>query len=300
MYCSLKGFGQFISAERGLMLFLISVGTSFLTVQSLVWVEALLLGAIVFCIWSAADAMNNVYDVDLDVLSDPSRAQYTKKLGKLGLVIAIGFTAFSLLLGAATLMPYVFLFVALGILFAVLYSVPPFRLRKTAVKPLVNFTVGAIPVLIIAAFFNAFSINMVTLVLLIGVTTAVNSLWEDLADYASDFASGSKTVPVILGFKRGLFFTIILGYSLIPLMVLVGVLFQLSTVYYVILAGLVLFISLRIIQKRTTLFNNPKTDSNKKLLKIGEILAKDFVIIAIVFTLSLMISSLLKINPSFF
>ncbi len=92
-------------------------------------------------------------------------------------------------------MPYVIVLVAVCIGFGVLYSVPPFRLRKTAYKPLVNFTVGAVPVLIIAAFFNDFSFNVLSLVFLIGVTTAVNSLWEDLADYASDFHSGSRTVP---------------------------------------------------------------------------------------------------------
>jgi 4-hydroxybenzoate polyprenyltransferase len=181
----------------------------------------------------------------------------------------------------------------------VLYSAPPFRLRKTAYKPVVNFTVGAVPVLIVAAFFGVFSVNIVSLVLLIGVTTAVNSLWEDLADFASDFSSGSRTIPVILGFKRGLLFTVIMGYSMIPLMVLVGVLFQLGWLYYVALSALAAFVSLRLCQKRQTLFADDKADT-KKLFELGEVLAKDFVVIAIVFTLSLMLSSLLKINSALF
>jgi hypothetical protein len=41
---------------------------------------------------------------------------------------------------------------------------------------------------------------------------------------------------------------------------------------------------------------NDKADA-KKLHRLGELLAKDFVIIAVVFTLGLMLSSLLKINP---
>jgi 4-hydroxybenzoate polyprenyltransferase len=299
MFNNLKGFAQFISVERGLMVLMISVGASFLMGEAFVWFEAVFLGVIAFCIWSAADAMNNIFDVDLDVLSDPFRAEFTKKLGKLGLFIAMFFTALSLLLGAFTMTPYVVLFIGVGIMFGVLYSVPPFRLRKTAYKPLVNFTVGAVPVLIVAAFFNVFSINIVTLVLLIGVTTAVNSLWEDLADYASDFTSGSRTIPVILGFKRGLIFTIIMGYTLIPLMVLVGALFQLGWTYYLTLTALSTFITLRVIQKRNTLLKNGE-DDKKQLFKLGEVLSKDFVIIAIVFTLSLMLSSLLKIAPTLF
>lgn len=298
MFQDLKGFAQFISVERGLMLFMISVGATFLAGESFAWPSALFLGVIVFCIWSAVDAMNNLCDVDLDVLSDPLRAKFTKKLGRVGLFITVAFTAVSLALGAATLMPYVLLFVGVGIFFGVLYSVPPFRLRKTAYKPLVNFTVGAVPVMIVAAFFNTFSINIIALITLIGVTTAINSLWEDLADYASDFHSGSRTIPVILGFRRGLLLTVIMGYSMIPMMVLVGVLFQLPLIYYAALATLSTFISLRLIQKRQTLFREDKAD-NKKLFKLGEVLAKDFVIIAIVFTLSLMLSSLLKISPIF-
>jgi 4-hydroxybenzoate polyprenyltransferase len=298
MLQNLRGFSQFISAERGLMLFMISVGAAFLAGDAFVWPSALFLGAVVFCIWSAVDAINNVCDVDLDVLSDPSRAKFTKKLGKAGLLIAVGFSALSLALGAATLMPFVVLFIGLGILFGVLYSVPPFRLRKTAYKPLVNFTVGAVPMMIVAAFFNAFTLNITVLILLIGVTTAINSLWEDLADYASDFHSGSRTIPVILGFRRGLLFTVVMGYLTLPLMVLLGVLFALPLVYYVALAALAGFMTIRLIQKRQALFKEDSADT-KKLFKIGETLAKDFVIIAIVFTLSLMLSSLLKINPLF-
>jgi 4-hydroxybenzoate polyprenyltransferase len=298
MFQDLRGFAQFISVERGLMLFMISVGTTFLMGEALVWPAAIFLGVIVFCIWSAVDAMNNICDVELDVLSDPARAKFTKKLGKFGFFVAAGFMGLSLALGAVTLMPFVLLFVGIGIFFGVIYSVPPFRLRKTTYKPIINFTVGAVPVMIIAAFFNVFSINIVILILLIGVTTAVNSLWEDLADFSSDFHSGSRTIPIILGFRRGLFLTVVLGYAMIPLMVIVGVLFQLSLFYYVTLATLTSFITLRLIQKRQTLFKEDKADS-KKLFKLGEVLAKDFVIVAIVFTLSLMLSTLLKMNPIF-
>jgi 4-hydroxybenzoate polyprenyltransferase len=298
MFQDLKGIGQFISVERGLMLFMISVGATFLIVQSLEFLEALYLGIIVFCIWSSVDAINNICDVDLDVLSDPLRARFTRKLGKLAFLIVGIFAAVSLALGIFTMIPYVVIFIGIGLFFGVLYSVPPFRLRKTSYKPLVNFTVGAVPIMIIAAFFNIFSFNIVALILLIGVTTSVNSLWEDLADYASDSGSGSKTVPVLFGFRKGLLLTIIMGYVMIPLMFLVGWLFELGWVYYAALAGLAIFVSLRVIQKRVTLAES-NVDS-KKLLQLGEVLAKDFVIIAILFTFSLMISSLMKINPEFF
>lgn len=70
------------------MLFLVTIGATFLTVESLAWSNAIFLGLIVFCVWSGVDAINNVFDVDLDALSDPSRAEYTRKLGKIGLFVA--------------------------------------------------------------------------------------------------------------------------------------------------------------------------------------------------------------------
>jgi 4-hydroxybenzoate polyprenyltransferase len=278
------------------MLFMISIGATFLTGQAFNPITAILLGTIIFCIWSAVDVINNLCDVDLDIYSDPDRAQFTKRLGKTGLVIATIFSAISLSLGALTEIPIVVLFISLGLFFGIVYSVPPFRLRKTPYKPLVNFTVGAVPIMIIAAFFNTYNLNIISLIMLIGATTAINSLWEDLADYESDSQSGSRTVPIIMGFHRGLIFTVAMGYTLLPLMVLVGVLFQLPLIYYIVLSGLAVFITLRLLQKRNTIFSGNPTDTTK-LIKIGTVLAKDFVIVAIVFTLALMISSLLKITP---
>ena len=75
------------------MVFLISVAATFLAAETLAWSSALYLGIIVFFGWSAVDAINNVCDVDLDVLSDPSRAEFTKKLGKLGLFAIAIFAA---------------------------------------------------------------------------------------------------------------------------------------------------------------------------------------------------------------
>jgi 4-hydroxybenzoate polyprenyltransferase len=137
-------------------------------------------------------------------------------------------------------------------------------------------------------------VNVVALVFLIGVTTAVNSLWEDLADFESDFNSGARTVPIVLGLRKGLFLTLAMGYSLIPLMVLVGILFQLHLIYYFVLSALTLFVSRRLVQKRRSLFGNKA--GTKELLELGHVLAKDFVVAAIVQTLSLMFSSYLTIS----
>ena len=290
MLRGLLGFARFISAERGVMVFAIAVGAAFLMLDSGTWGQASYLGAIVFVGWSGVDALNNVFDEEFDILSHPSRAEFTRRLGVLGLPVALGLCALSSLLGALTISFYVVFWVVVGIFFGVLYSVPPFRLRQTLWKPIVNFTVGAVPVLIVAAFAGASYPRVLVLVAVIGTTTAVNSLWEDLADYTPDFKSGARTIHIVFGPRQGMLLTIALGYALLPLMLLVGVMFNLPMVFYVILFTLTAFVSLRLWLSRRILGSK---DINR-LLELGKVLAKDFVVVAIVQTLNLMLSGYLS------
>jgi 4-hydroxybenzoate polyprenyltransferase len=291
MLAPVKGFMGFISVERGIMLFMITMGAVFLIAKTATMIDAAYLGFVTFVLWSGVDAVNNVYDVDLDVKSDPHRADFTKNLGRLGLYITIALFALCMGLGAITGISLVTVFVFVGILAGILYSVPPFRLRQTILKPVVNFSVGAVPILIVAAFFNNFSIQMFTLFFMMGTSTAVNSLWEDLADYKSDFNAHARTILVVLGVKRGLYLTVAMGYCMIPLMILVGTMFQLSILYFGVLAALVVFLSVRLIQNRRTLFGgNTDTES---MLKLGQTFAKDFVLIALVHTANLMLNGYL-------
>ncbi len=290
MLRGLRGFAKFISAERGVMVFAIAVGAAFLMLDSGAWNQASYLGVIVFLGWSGVDALNNVFDKELDILSHPSRAEFTRRLGELGLPVALGLCALSSLLGVLTTSIYVVFWVVVGIFFGVLYSVPPFRLRQTLWKPVVNFTVGAVPVLIVAAFAGATYPSVLVLVTVIGTTTAVNSLWEDLADYEPDLKSGARTVHIVFGPRLGMMLTIALGYALLPLMLLVGVMFNLPMVFYVILFTLTAFVSLRLWLSRKILGSR---DINR-LLELGKVLAKDFVVVAIVQTLNLMLSGYLS------
>jgi len=292
MLRGLKGFASFISAERGVMVFAIALCAAFLILDSAALKQAYYLGAIVFLGWSGVDALNNLFDKELDVLSHPSRAEFTKRLGVLGMPVALGLCVLSSLLGVLTSSLSVVFWIVIGIFFGVLYSVPPFRLRQTLWKPVVNFTVGAVPVLIVAAFSGAWYFGVLVLVLVIGTTTAVNSLWEDLADYAPDLMSGAKTVPVVFGPKQGLLITVALGYSLLPLMLIVGITFSLPLLFYVVLFGLAAFVSLRLLLNRVILLSG-EVD---RLLKLGEVLAKDFVMVGIIQTLNLMLSGYLSVR----
>ena len=100
------------------------------------------------------------------------------------------------------------------------------------------------------------------LVAVIGATTAVNSLWEDLADYTADLKSGARTIPIVFGPRHGMLLTIGLGYTLIPLMLLVGIMFNLPMIFYATLMTLTSFVSLRLWFNRNILGSQ---DTNRLL-----------------------------------
>jgi 4-hydroxybenzoate polyprenyltransferase len=290
----MMGIGQFISIDRGFMLYMISVAATFLIQGKLAWSEAIYIGVMVFCGWSAVAAINNMCDVNSDRISDPFRARFTKNLGRFGLVITFSLCALTVGLALMTGDPLIIVCVLLGGVVGVLYSVPPFRLKQTIYKPVVNFCVGAFPTLIAASFASRPSENAWALVFLFGLATAVYSLWGDLADYGSDLDAGGRTIPLVIGLKRGLYATIASGYSLFPLMALVGVMFQLNILYYLVLFSLAAYLSIRVILKRSLLLSGHTNDD--AIDGLVQTLAKVFVIIAIVQTTNLMLSAFLKLE----
>lgn len=286
MLAAAKGFALFISVERGFMLLMITAGSAVIMAPTLNVTQIIHLGLTVFLGWSGVDAINNIFDKQLDETSDKFRANFTKKLGSAAYVITIALLGGSLTLGYLTQRLEVPILVLLGILCSIIYSVPPLRLRQTILKPVVNISVGSIPVLIVTAFYRVFSLEASLLSLAVGMTTGVNSLWEDLADYASDLMSGARTAVVVLGYRRGIYLTIVLGYLLVPPMVLAGYAYGLPSFYYWALLLLCVFMLGLIYQRRKTLFG---TDQHS-FEELGKAFARDFVLIAITATTNLFVS----------
>ncbi|MCW3983517.1 MAG: UbiA family prenyltransferase [Candidatus Bathyarchaeota archaeon] len=292
MLASLQGYSEFIAIQRGLMLFVVTLGGAFLVGNSTALLPALHLAAIVFCFWTFSDAINNIHDKELDATSDPKRAQFTEKLGKKAYYITYLFLGLTLFLSALTLNWLVFAVISVGLIIGFIYSAPPIRLRTTIVKPLVNFVFGAVAIFISGAHFGVFTLNVLLLTLLFGVVTTVNSIWGDLADYQSDKNSGARTLPVILGFRNGLFFTVILGCMLIPIMTYIGLMYSVYPVYYVVLAVVVSYMLTKLFIKRRMLSKNRENTSEQ--LSLGGLLSKDFVKITLVFSVTFAVCAFIR------
>lgn len=292
MITNLKGYAEFLAIHRGLMLFMITLGGAFLIGGSGALLPALCLGLIVFCFWSFSDAINNIYDKELDAVSDPERSKFTEKLGKKAYFITYLFAGLTFSLGALTLNWAVFVVISIGIIFGFIYSAPPIRLRTTIVKPLVNFVFGSVAILVSAVYFGVFTVNVLVLTLLFGTVTSVNSIWGDLADYQSDKISKARTLPVILGFRNGFFLTVLLGCMLIPIMTNIGLMYSMSFVYYLILAIIASYILANLFLKRKRL-SKDKEDTHEQI-SLGGLLTKDFVKITLIFSFTFMMCSIIR------
>lgn len=203
-------------------------GASFLRVLLLGTLAAALLNA-------ASNALNQIFDLDIDRINKPDRVLCKGDISILGAGVFAGVTgALGLMLAAvvSTLTGHwgTLLLFALAGLFSVAYSVPPLRMKARGWWA--NLTV-AIPrgtLLKVAGWslaqsvlsWEAWYIGLIMGVFLMGATTT-----KDFADVRGDAAYGVKTLPVIHGASRAARVVtpfLVLPFLLMPLAVGVGAL----------------------------------------------------------------------------
>lgn len=203
-------------------------GASFLRVLLLGTLAAALLNA-------ASNALNQIFDLDIDRINKPDRVLCKGDISILGAGVFAGVTgALGLMLAAvvSTLTGHwgTLLLFALAGLFSVAYSVPPLRMKARGWWA--NLTV-AIPrgtLLKVAGWslaqsvlsWEAWYIGLIMGVFLLGATTT-----KDFADVRGDAAYGVKTLPVIHGASKAARVVtpfLVLPFLLMPLAVGVGAL----------------------------------------------------------------------------
>lgn len=178
-------------------------GTAFLKVLLLGTLAAALLNA-------ASNALNQIFDLDIDRINKPDRVLCKGDVSTLGAGIFAGITGVLALMLAAvvsTLTDHwgtLALFVVAGA-FSIAYSVPPMRMKARGWWA--NMTV-ALPrgmLLKVAGWslaqsilsWEAWFIGLIMGLFLMGATTT-----KDFADVRGDAAYGVKTLPVIHGARK--------------------------------------------------------------------------------------------------
>jgi 4-hydroxybenzoate polyprenyltransferase len=158
---------------------------------------------------AASNALNQIYDLDIDLVNKPGRPLPS---GRLSIAEAWMFTAaaYALALGLAWLVAPggrrdCFWIVVLATVITVLYSVPPFRTKRLGIWA--NLTI-AIPrgVLLKVAGWSAVKtiagvepwfIGTIFGLFLLGASTT-----KDFADMDGDARGGCRTLPIVHGVRR--------------------------------------------------------------------------------------------------
>jgi 4-hydroxybenzoate polyprenyltransferase len=181
---------------------------------------------LIVLLWLHAILINNVYDLEIDRISNPNRplprgdVNPSQYLG-LSSILSVVCLFVSLVLG---IIP--FLLTLLFLLSALAYSKPPLRLRR---KIWGSVFIGWGSIL---AFFIGYTTrtkfidltlpnDVLSLSILIFVAFSIGPLTKDLKDYAGDSRNNVRTIFSVLGIPRGIkIVTFLLGISLLMPLIL--------------------------------------------------------------------------------
>lgn len=180
--------------------------------------------SVIFAWWFAV-GVNDLYDLEGDKISNPSRPLASgiiaaEEYSNLNLVLLI------LALVAAHLIRYpFFVTILLAIALSYVYSAPPFRAKK--VPFLATFILALCSALICLAGFVLFSDNdsfygfppRILFTILVAFTLAFTV--KDIKDLKADHATGTITLPILLGEKEGkkaVGILVVLAYVIVPVL----------------------------------------------------------------------------------
>ncbi len=172
------------------------------------------------CTWQFTTLLNDMYDMDIDVHVHPDRPLVSRDFDRrfyMDILISIGILSalLSLLIGLPLLILNL-----VAIFLAILYSVPPFRLRDrlyghicVGLGSVIGFIFGVYSPLrwthgiyldastssrVIPFFPEVFSVAVLVVVVL-----SISPLINALSDYEGDKKSGVRNVYTVLGFEKG-------------------------------------------------------------------------------------------------
>ncbi len=176
---------------------------------------------LIIILWLSTLLLNNVYDLDIDKISNPSRPLVTGKASSsqylnLSFTLSIAALIVSSFLGILpSILTLLFLISSLA------YSMPPLRLRKKLFSTV--FIGWGSCLAFFVGYFSHTWINDVSMgkdavliAILIFIAFSVGPLTKDFKDYQSDLQNGVRTFFTVYGIEKGTkIVSLFLGVSLL-------------------------------------------------------------------------------------
>ncbi len=168
---------------------------------------AFVLLASVILSWVASVVVNDIYDLEIDRVSNDSRP-LPKNIFTHGEYIQFGLACFFLaLLGGETIGLPFFVFLAVYQVLAWIYSAPPFRLKKFPIVATFISSLASLMILFLGYILVSDGQTIHTLswriIFLFLIAYTLSLPIKDFKDIEGDKKDGIWTIPVIFGEKRG-------------------------------------------------------------------------------------------------
>ena len=194
-------------------LFFIGIGLGFLqyrenleiNIFSLIVIFDLLLA--VFLAWLSSVVINDVYDLEIDKISNPERP-LPKGIFDVPEYVRFGAVCFLLsLLGGITVGINFFMLLLVYQIIAWFYSAPPFRIKKFPLAASFVSTLASLIILFLGYILMSSDQTIYTLswriILLLLITYTISIPIKDMKDMEGDKKYEIWTIPVIFGKKNG-------------------------------------------------------------------------------------------------
>jgi len=220
----------------------------------------------------ALNALNQVYDTEIDKISKPERPIPSKRVTKLeGKLISIlfYFTAFIISFAVNHLFVYI---IFIYIIISILYSIPPLRLRQLPFSSLIFGSLfhGVIPFVSVWAISqSAFPYAFFFFFLFIGI---IMSSTKDFEDVKSDATFGIKNFCTVFGIQNTIKFILVAYFLLILFMLYLSFISVIDT-KYVVSSVFALFLLVLLANKYKTPLLEENVITQSKLVTYGMVIS---------------------------
>ena len=202
-------------------------------------------GLLTFLVYMAATALNDVYDIKIDLINMPYRPLQkniiSTKIAKLFIC-----TLYLIALISSLLISFqYFIIILLMVIVSIMYSAPPTSFKNRSVLGNLFLAIDTVLITLISGFVlvNAgfsFSTNFLYMSFLLTFSFFLISLSKDFKDIRGDRAFGKLTA--VISYGKGAMISLIVVGKILLLYTLIFIFFQYipNTVYLVISSGLII------------------------------------------------------------
>ncbi|MFH1978408.1 MAG: UbiA family prenyltransferase [Candidatus Aenigmatarchaeota archaeon] len=210
----------------------------------------------------ALNITNNIVDIDLDKINKPKRPLPSGKMSVKEAKMLVVVCVFLSLLFSSLTNWITFVMIIVFHILSVLYSIPPLRLKRFlfADNIIGSIIYGAFPFVIAWSLLSE-EFSIIFLIFFSGLIFAIASI-KDLEDVKGEKEKGIDTLPIRIGVKNSILFTVSIMFVVLLMMFASSLLGMIDFIYiYPSLVSLLIWILFYVKSRKVNIEKNVITQS---------------------------------------